>query len=67
MYRQKKDAKKNTMATVEDKDKFEAVFSSIKMKEKMSKIGKLSWDTELMHFVRIKPRGMEHIRVEMGS
>ena len=39
----KEDAKSNAMTAVQGEDKSRAVFSSIQMKDEVSKIGNLDW------------------------
>ena len=64
------------MATVEEKDESKAKVSSvkarpqvhinpIKQRDDISRIANLDWDKELKHWVRRKPRGMAHMRVDI--
>ena len=64
------------MAAVEDKEESNAMFTSIKVgphayinavkqRDEISRNGNLDWDKELKHWVRRKPRGMAHMRVDI--
>ena len=64
------------MAAVEEKEESNAMFTSIKVgphahinavkqRDEISRNGNLDWDKELKHWVRRKPRGMAHMRVDI--
>ena len=58
----KEDAKSNAVAIVHEDDKSTAMFSSIQMREEISRIGNLDWDK---HWVRRKPKGMAEMRFDI--
>ena len=61
----KEDVKSKAMAVVHEDDESTAMFSSIQMREEVSRIGNLDLDKELKHWVRRKPKGMAEMRVDI--
>ena len=61
----KENAKSNAVAVVQEEEESTAVFSSLQMREEVSRVGNLDWDKELNHLVRRKPKGMAEMRVDI--